>query len=125
MIQLQITGTNYHGGSVNYNTTTSVEELVKYRDIIEKIYKNINNTHWNWFSTIPTKWDGENFVIDKWKLLNDFLGKFGEKVNVIDIIEFYTKFTPHGCDKISSIKIANVEYMDFDTMLYKYKYDLK
>lgn len=120
MIQLQITGINYSNGNVNYDTNTSVEELVKYRDIIEKIYKNVNHTNWNWFDTMPTKWNGEDFVIDKRKLSNDFLGKFGEEANATDIIEFYMRFTPYGCDRISNIKIASVEYMDFDTMLYKY-----
>jgi hypothetical protein len=77
--------------------------------------KNINHTQWNWFTNLPTKWDGNQYVLDVWRLEHDFKEKWG--FNYVDactdesfgptnfIKEFFLKFTPDGADSITDIKV--------------------
>ena len=113
--QLQIKTHNWEGNSPIITKEISLEEIERYKEFIKAINANsginsFSSNLWNWFNNIPSKWDGNKYVPDVWKICGHIKEKFEYTVTDVNlIIDFFNKFTPNGCDGISNIKIFKVE----------------
>ena len=109
--QIQVNVHNYDGESFTYTKNITLKDIIKFAVLIETINKNVDNVHWNWFSNgLPTKWEGDRFVLDSWLLCKKMEENFNYKVEDINYMkEFYLRFTPNGADRIENIKLFKLE----------------
>ena len=109
--QIQIKISNYKTGSHTVTKEISLSDLTKFSNLASIINKNSENTTWNWFGeNLPTKWDGERYVLDTWLLCKYMEENFNYKVKDVNLIkEFFLRFTPHGADSIEYVKFFKVE----------------
>lgn len=108
--QIQIKTRNWEGGSPTITKEISINDIIKFSELIKKINQNSGNKNWNWFSSLPNKWDGKRFILDTWLLrqrLDEYFNYNPGDINIIK--EFFLRFTPHGCDAIEYIKLFKVE----------------
>lgn len=109
--QLQIHISNYDGPSGTISEKIDLQELYQYIDVIKAINAS-ENKGWNWFSSLPDKWDGSKYVDDNWLIEKRFEENFGCHLNASQIIAFYRKFTSYGADGISDITLYKVEKIE-------------
>ena len=111
--QIQIKTHNWEGGSPTITKDITLNDLTKFSNLAEMINKNSGNQIWNWFGngkSLPTRWDGDQYVLDIWRLCKHMEDNFNYKVEDINLVkEFFLRFTPHGCDGIEWIKFFKVE----------------
>lgn len=111
--QIQIKIHNWEGGSPTITKDITLNDLTKFANLAEMINKNSGKQTWNWFGngkSLPTRWDGDQYVLDVWRLCKHMEDNFNYKVEDINLVkEFFLRFTPHGCDGIEWIKFFKVE----------------
>ena len=109
--QIQIKTNNYNGGSSTITKEISLNSISKFANLIAMINKNVDKVTWNWFpNALPTKWDGNNYVLDTWLICKHIEKNFDYKIEDINLFkEFYLRFTPNGADRIEGIKLFKVE----------------
>ena len=111
--QIQIKTCNWEGGSPTITKEISLNSLTKFSNLAKMINKNSGGKTWNWFGnghSLPTRWDGNEYVLDTWRLCKHMEENFNYKVENINLVkEFFLRFTPHGCDGIEWIKFFKVE----------------
>ena len=114
--QIQITIHNWEGGSYTTTKSLTLNDIAKFAPLMIAINKNSGGKTWNWFGNgkgLPDKWDGERYVLDTWLLCKNMNDNFNYKVEDINLVkEFFLRFTPHGADHISKIKIFKVEELE-------------
>ena len=118
-MKLEIVINDYNDGRKSYVKDFTKNDLFKFSGLIELMKNNINHTQWNWFSSLPTKWDGNKYVLDIWKLEHDFKEKWGfsyadvctdESFGPTNFIkEFFLRFTPNGADSITGIHLYEIK----------------
>jgi hypothetical protein len=110
--QLQINYSNYDGPSgTSTKKIDSFEDFHQFIDVIKAINAS-EKKGWNWFSSLPSKWDGNKYVTDNWLIEKRFEENFSRHLNASQIIAFFRKFTPHGADRISDIAVYKVEKVE-------------
>jgi len=110
--QLQISYSNYDGPSgTSTKKIDSLQQFYQYIDVIKAINAS-ERKGWNWFSSIPQRWDGHSYVDDKYAVESTFEKSFNKKIPADQIIAFFRKFTPHGADRISDIAVYKVEKIE-------------
>lgn len=111
--QIQIKTINWDGYSPTITKEITLNDLCKFSNLASIINKNSGNNRWNWFGKgrgLPDRWDGKKYVLDTYCLLTTMDKNFGYKVEDVNLIkEFFSRFTPHGCDGIEYIKFFKVE----------------
>lgn len=119
MYQIQFNLSNYEDGDKSYvKKFKNKEEYDKflniYGDLLRFIIKNIDHTHWNWWSRIPDKWDGEKFVTDYFALSYQFKEHFGEEYsNYKKLVELFKELEYKICaGRIKSIKAYKTEEIE-------------
>lgn len=117
--QIQITVHNWEGGSHTTTKPLTLNDIARFAPLMIAINKNSGGKTWNWFGNgkgLPDKWDGKRFVLDEYSLIRTMSENFGWKINdCMDtnlVKEFFLRFTPHGADHISEIKIFKVEELE-------------
>ncbi len=117
--QIQITVHNWEGGSHTTTKSLTLNDIAKFAPLMIAINKNSGGKTWNWFGKdkgLPDKWNGKMFVLDEYSLIRTMSDNFGWKINdCMDtnlVKEFFLRFTPHGADHISEIKIFKVEELE-------------
>lgn len=117
--QIQITVHNWEGGSHTTTKPLTLNDIARFAPLMIAINKNSGGKDWNWFGKgkgLPDKWNGKMFVLDEYSLIRTMSENFGWKINdCMDtnlVKEFFLRFTPHGADHISEIKIFKVEELE-------------
>lgn len=117
--QIQITVHNWNGGTSTISKDFSLIDLNRFTALMVAINNNSGNKTWNWFGNgkgLPDKWDGARYILDEYSLIKTMNDNFGWKINDamdINLIkEFFLRFTPHGTDHISNIKVFKVEEIE-------------
>ena len=116
--QIQIKTHNWEGGSPTITKEITLNDLTKFANLAAMINKNIGHDVWNWFGKgngLPTVWDGNNYVLDFYRVCLHMKTNFGYEVEDINLVkEFFLRFTPNGCDGIEWIKFFKVEEIEFN-----------
>ena len=117
---LVIKVSGYANGSAKLTYSITEEDIEVFKDLIKCILENSRNSdnqpsnkYWNWFDRIPDKWDGLTYVDDDWSVEYQFENVFGQKFKSSVIKSFFRRFTPHGADRISDIRVYKCEEIEF------------
>lgn len=114
--QIQIKRGTWSNGTTVITKSITLEEIDKYKELIQVINNNANHNTWNWFGDtkiLPDTWNGEKFVIDTRELKNHMKKAFDYELTDPNIlIDFTMKFLNCGADRIDYIKIFKVEEVE-------------
>lgn len=108
IVTVKLSWYNHHESTVSKKINE--EQLKKYRNILRIISKGVNNTQWNWFSSLPEKWDGyeKKYVPNVYEIKRIFVENFYEEPSLDEIIGFHKLFVSCGADRIEKIELFEV-----------------
>ena len=111
--QIHLICNNYDNGSRTIAETITIEDIAKFKPIINAI--NNSNVVWNWYAeNFPEIWDGKKFIYDKIKVENEFKNNFGASIDFDIIYNFDKKFVPPHTDGIGGVKIYKIEEININ-----------
>ena len=114
--QIQIKTRNWEGGSPVITKDISLDDMIKFANLIATINKNANKETWNMFgkgNVLPMTWYGDTWTPDEYLIRFHMKKNFGYEVTNMELVkEIFLRFTPHGCDGIEWIKLFKVEEIE-------------